>query len=1162
MHMTAIRWIGAAITVAAGVLAAAANDDGWLGDAKKDVPVETNVSLVKERLSIAGAEVWPLTVDPASLIGGPHFSDDGQWLYLLHWRGVVRKIETATMTERVRLSLAVPCDHMGISKAGLVIAARSRSEAPLPESEPMWVVSPDTLEVLRTVPVVRTSRTWLATSPALDSAYLTSVVVSRTGRPPAVPLAQFNARTGRLSVAQWVDGKDGSKTDTLGRQPVIAPDGKFAFAADSGGLVRYRVDGARLIYDDRTRDQRTTGTRGKAHLTAGGRYVFCPTLSGNLEGQITGRPGIYVYNALKLDAPVTVLPARDSLTLDLARKRAFALADRRVIGLDLQGRERWNCTLPDAGRVGGGPSSGIWMAPGGKGMLVHVATLGLFWLRVPDEVMLVREEGDDGPPPAEAGEGLSRTPTRTTDGYSVTHLSLRPQDVVRDPLLDAAGAILTVLSPDGMVRQYDTAGGKFLRALNVGRRCVALGRSAEGFVLLAQNPGEIWVLDESTLAVRRRIPVAAADEMASSEALPWGVVLSDGPASTRLVALVDFRSGRLTQAMDTLPDMHSAAREGPTASKRFQGKRPRLTPDGLNLFTFDTSLHRWRRDGSQLMWAASVPQSSSAIGGWSISDDGAYLSVSRPKSAIFWTEDIAEPVLADLTPGPTQFGSGPVALDSSRRKCYVVSREVLYVFDALGQEEAAVFLPEPPENLPEPWGQMSHDALRSAVQQQRRERGGGDAGLQAIALASKAGKMLVLTGHDSAWVELPPAAANAAPVGPMGQWLGDAALQTRLAAQVRGTSAAIDVPLPADEREVEGATVVILDEKADEIVAEIPWTADGAGFFLLRKDGLLRQIALDPIREVRRLQLPQPCHALAKCEHGLLLGGSRYGDVYLVDEQTLELRWKQEISPGPIGRIFAAAAGEYALVEASDAAPPLRGPPSRLVAVALEYGKVAQENVPAKLKVPRYRLNEGPPRDELRTLLPIQTAVLHPDGGSLWTAGTGGVQSYTLARGVSMLVPGAGAQWIRFDSPPTMATPPRLSWLRFNADGRYFLIHSADKIRDFPKHDYAATFIFNSAKPDKPLVTIEHDVDNGSVAFADATKLLFEYTWVGRLRVYHGNGDLLKEFPVNVQPDHHDDPRFRTRYSVECLSVQPDGRGLIAMTRHRIVYVRLPEDVY
>lgn len=138
------------------------------------------------------------------------------------------------MTERLRLSLAVPCSHIAMSKVGLVVSSE--------ESKTHWVISPETLVVTRKITVPTRV---LATSPSLKYAYVTHVRMPRAARPVSVPLARLNLLTGWLSAAKWVDPKGWPRSAAQhARQPVITPDGKYAVTTNSSNsLFRYRGDG-------------------------------------------------------------------------------------------------------------------------------------------------------------------------------------------------------------------------------------------------------------------------------------------------------------------------------------------------------------------------------------------------------------------------------------------------------------------------------------------------------------------------------------------------------------------------------------------------------------------------------------------------------------------------------------------------------------------------------------------------------------------------------------------------------------------------------------------------------------------------------------------------------------------------------------------------------
>lgn len=1128
------------IAMAALVSLGAQKDDGWLGGKDKNAPLTTGVSLVAQKSPIGSTEVWALKLSSADLVPDVFFSPKGDSCFLLDTRGVLRKVDTATMTERVRLSLGFRCSQLSMSKTGLIASSE--------DSKTHWLVSAESMNVIRKVNV-NTSSTWrLATSAGLEVAFLPHVQW-KVPQGEVDTLARVDLRTGQLSKVDCIESKEERSGSPHDQQLSITDDGRFAFATNNAdGVFRYRIEGNRFVYEDRSHDEGNRGPAGPVMVLGEGKFVCAMNIAGDCGHRISGRPGVYVYDAKNLKQPAMVLPAKYGMVLDLPRSRAFGLEYDCVIGMDLEGRERWVGRIPEGDLVaGGGAEGGLWLSPNGETLIVRAANKGVYLFKVPKDLLSVQEAAGNCPS-RPAGELSLYRGTRVDQGYAISELRLRPQEVLSQPLFDPEERTLTVLSPSGILSQYGVSDGKCLNKVDIGRKCVALGRSSEGLIILTGDPAEADVVDPASLAIRRRIPLGQAAELACSDNLPWGFVLrQEETAPQSLITQVDFSTGRISRTMASAQDMLSVTSEAPTQLKTLEGRLPRLSSDGRHLFTLTSKLHRWHWDGSRFQWLETADcGASSAMRDACFSDDRAYISLSGPANAVYWTRNLKEPVLKKLSTGPAQYETGPTAADSRSGSVYVIGRETLHVFDAGGRKTAELFLPSPPANFQKQGGSMTSEGLFLAVQEERKQLYSDSSGLMTIVVAHKTGRLLVFTGYTSCWLEKTAPAQPPVARGPDGQWLGDASQQARLAAGAAGKAAIMPTTLPVQTREAAGATCTILEEKVEFLVPSFFWSDDGKRFFLLQKDGVVREITLDPIRETRRLQLPQRCHVLAQGKQGLLVGGSQGGDLYCLDKETMGLKWRCRISQGPIGRIFSSPKAENALVEVSDTAPPSTGPFSRLVEVQLQTGKIEHDKVLAKLKVPRSRLDEGPEREEVRFPFLGELAALHPDGRSLWTISA----SYALTpEGILKPFPGL-PKLARADSPRNMDLPPRLSRLQFSDDGRYLALQSGDKIRDFPKFDYAATFILRSQKPDKPLVMVEHGQEGGVLCFADKRKFLLEYTCDHKVRVYRGNGDRVAEYDFK-EPSTSD--------VIECISVQPDGLGLLVMTRSKIFLIRLPE---
>ena len=177
---------------------------------------------------------------------------------------------------------------------------------------------------------------------------------------------------------------------------------------------------------------------------------------------------------------------------------------------------------------------------------------------------------------------------------------------------------------------------------------------------------------------------------------------------------------------------------------------------------------------------------------------------------------------------------------------------------------------------------------------------------------------------------------------------------------------------------------------------------------------------------------------------------------------------------------------------------------------------------------------------------------MHPDGESIWKEDFGYLRRYEIDG--DALVGRSVMPRLTKHNPNVAGETARVSKLRFSGDGRYLAFLAHDKIAGLPKFGYSATFIFKTDNPKRPLVTIEHDRVGGQVFFADEPRLLYEITGDMKLKVYKGSGRLVRQFDLAERPE-------RT-WRILAVSVPPHGRGLMVLTRKRLVHIRLPNDLF
>ncbi len=155
---------------------------------------------------------------------------------------------------------------------------------------------------------------------------------------------------------------------------------------------------------------------------------------------------------------------------------------------------------------------------------------------------------------------------------------------------DAGTSYYTLDNSKGVVTRVALAGFKEERRLETGHQCTWLSMSLSGLLLTVADLGEVWVLDEETLAVTDRV------------ALPGAVRVVSAPESPTAFGLCDDGSLWIVD----LAEMQRLVHFLPTPTRGLQ--RPVITADGKYLFCTNAnggSIHRFAVIGQELVFEES-----------------------------------------------------------------------------------------------------------------------------------------------------------------------------------------------------------------------------------------------------------------------------------------------------------------------------------------------------------------------------------------------------------------------------------------------------------------------------------------------------------------------------------------------------------------------------
>jgi S1-C subfamily serine protease len=153
--------------------------------------------------------------------------------------------------------------------------------------------------------------------------------------------------------------------------------------------------------------------------------------------------------------------------------------------------------------------------------------------------------------------------------------------------------------------------------------CSSLSRSSEGLLVLVSALQELWVIDESNLAVKRKIPVAGARDIGSSPSSPVAFAVSDDR-----LAVLDLRSGRAVKELSAnkiQKDSGARIKKHPDGVVLHEFLFPTVTPDGRYFLCVSFEcLHRFRINGFDLVYEEMGPRIGSNPQRIDVSSDSTY----------------------------------------------------------------------------------------------------------------------------------------------------------------------------------------------------------------------------------------------------------------------------------------------------------------------------------------------------------------------------------------------------------------------------------------------------------------------------------------------------------------------------------------------------------
>jgi hypothetical protein len=267
--------------------------------------------------------------------------------------------------------------------------------------------------------------------------------------------------------------------------------------------------------------------------------------------------------------------------------------------------------------------------------------------------------------PVETRVHLAGDPWKAAD---ITFTPLRLDAPNTPPCLQwsADASSVYALEVRGLVRKISVPGLIEERRVLLGRNCLDMARSKEGLVVAVADRSELWVLDETTLELRKKIPVPGALKVVSAPSLPLAFTTADQNGLTA----VDLADGRVLRRWE----YHEVVR-GLRHVEHFA-----LTPDGRYLFLVGASmLARCKVNAGELVLEEKISGIGSSNERLELSPDGLYVGglcwngnegrgryKGNNMTLIYRTSDLGEPALG-VTLG---WGRTALGFDKARGTLY------------------------------------------------------------------------------------------------------------------------------------------------------------------------------------------------------------------------------------------------------------------------------------------------------------------------------------------------------------------------------------------------------------------------------------------------------------------------------------------------------------
>jgi len=522
-----------------------------------------------------------------------------------------------------------------------------------------------------------------------------------------------------------------------------------------------------------------------------------------------------------------------------------------------------------------------------------------------------------------------------------------PPNIIPEMVWSADHDSLFVLERSGLLRRIEVPSLTETGRLNIGKNCTSLAKSKLGLVVVSDELQEVWLIDETSLAVQKKISCAPyLSQGADPErafcmpdlSLAYIREATDGTRPVGRLMVVDVRRGAITGVIQRTTIMSDRAlRSGKVrmpAGLTDGGRQLRgfeithgllLTPDGkyfiaskwgnymcrLRIRGFELDYEEAGNDGYGLEWAAIDPQSK-------------FIGMQSKGIQVFSIKDLQKPLIGADAATRTRVDGGGFAFDERGKKFYVgvgQRRFLLHSLSPQGQPLGMYEIPNPGEHC------------------------------RQLLVHPDGNRLVELTDVGLWWVDLDAAEITAAAGKKTEIALGK---ETVLRDGAEYTELAIATPFEN----------------------KYLWSDDGADLYVLEPSGKLSKIAAATSTQTAALDLGTPATQMAFSKAGLAVATPERQQLQLVNSETLGVT--TQIAAPEIRNFAASPNSSLAFMPIDD---------NRHVQIVdLAKGRVVGR-VPIDTLYPKEEVQKrltGPPR--------VQWMRMSPDGGSILAFASGTVR--------------------------------------------------------------------------------------------------------------------------------------------------------------------------